>query len=207
LDKSDSVISMSIMRHFEAEADERVAYLKQAAAQRRALADEDADADIDVGADDEAVIEDAALSVERYAEMGAAEEFILTITEKGFGKRSSSFDFRISGRGGKGIKATDQSKRDEIGRLVAALPIDDADQIMLVSNSGQLIRVPVNNIRFASRASKGVTVFKTAKDENVVSVERVSEPEDDEDGEDVESNVSPNENDTGSENSEGDAES
>ncbi|MFD0917921.1 DNA gyrase subunit A [Pseudahrensia aquimaris] len=178
LGKGDEIISMAIMRHFDAEASERVAYLKQAAAARRAVEGEDADVDV-VAVDDEEGAEEAALSVERYAQMSAAEQFILTISEKGFGKRSSSYDFRIAGRGGKGIKATDQSKMDEIGKLVAAFPIDDADQIMLVSNAGQLIRVPVDNIRIASRASKGVTVFKTAPDEQVVSVERISEPEED----------------------------
>ena len=118
--------------------------------------------------------------------MGALEQFVLTVSEKGFGKRTSSYDFRVSGRGGKGIKATDVSKADEIGSLVAAFPIDENDQIMLVSNKGQLIRVPVDNVRIASRASKGVTIFRTGEDENVVSVERISEPEDDGDAVDVE---------------------
>jgi len=106
---------------------------------------------------------------------------LLTVSEKGFGKRSSSYDFRISGRGGKGIRATDTSKTGEIGELVAAFPVEDGDQIMLVSDGGQLIRVPVGGIRVASRATKGVTIFSTAKDEKVVSVERISEPEGDED--------------------------
>lgn len=186
LGKGDEVISMAIMRGFEADPAERTAYLKRAAADRRALAGEDSDAgedhDLDVidHDDDEAGAEEAALSVERYAEMSAAEQFILTLTDQGFGKRSSSYDFRVSGRGGKGLKATDMSKADEIGQLVAAFPIDDNDQIMLVSNAGQLIRVPVDNIRIASRASKGVRVFRTADEEAVVSVERISEPEEDE---------------------------
>ncbi|MCJ8309830.1 MAG: DNA gyrase subunit A [Rhizobiaceae bacterium] len=186
LGKGDDVISMAIMRGFEADPAERTAYLKRAAADRRALAGEESEAgedhDLDVvdHDDEESGAEEAALSVERYAEMGAAEQFILTLTDQGFGKRSSSYDFRVSGRGGKGLKATDLSKTDEIGQLVAAFPIDDNDQIMLVSNAGQLIRVPVDNIRIASRASKGVRVFRTADDEAVVSVERISEPEEDE---------------------------
>ncbi|MEP1208003.1 MAG: DNA gyrase subunit A [Rhizobiaceae bacterium] len=185
LGKDDEVISMAIMRGFEADPAERTAYLKRAAADRRALAGEDGehgedDHDLEVASDDEESVEEAALSVERYAEMGAAEQFILTLTDQGFGKRSSSYDFRVSGRGGKGLKATDMSKVDEIGHLVAAFPIEDSDQIMLVSNAGQLIRVPVDNIRIASRASKGVRVFRTAKDEAVVSVERISEPEEEE---------------------------
>jgi DNA gyrase subunit A len=84
----------------------------------------------------------------------------------------------VSGRGGKGIRATDTSKTSEIGTLVAAFPVDDADQIMLVTNSGKVIRVPVNGIRFASRATKGVKIFTTAEGERVVSVERIREPED-----------------------------
>ena len=113
----------------------------------------------------------------------AREQFVLTVSEKGYGKRSSSYDFRISGRGGKGIRATDTSKTSEIGELVAAFPVEDADQIMLVSDGGQLIRVPVNGIRIASRATKGVTIFSTAADEKVVSVERISEPEDEDNAE------------------------
>ena len=187
LGKSDEVISMAIMRGFDADPAERTAYLKRAAADRRALAgddgvdDEHADEnDREVEIDDEDNAEEAALSVERYATMGASEQFILTLTDQGFGKRSSSYDFRVSGRGGKGLKATDMSKASEIGQLVAAFPIEDSDQIMLVSNAGQLIRVPVDNIRIASRASKGVRVFRTAKDESVVSVESISEPEEEE---------------------------
>ncbi len=184
LGKGDEVISMAVMRGFKAIPAERTAYLKRAAADRRALAGEDADHadenDLEVEIDDEDGGEEAALSVERFAEMGASEQFILTLTDQGFGKRSSSYDFRVSGRGGKGLKATDMSKASEIGQLVAAFPIEDSDQIMLVSNAGQLIRVPVDNIRIASRASKGVRVFRTAKDESVVSVERISEPEEEE---------------------------
>ena len=174
---------MAVMRHFDAEASERIAYLKRAAADRRALLGaDDSDEDLDEAAgDDEESTDEAALDVERYAAMGAAEQFILTISEQGFGKRSSSYDFRVSNRGGKGIKATDQSKMSEIGRLVGAFPVEDADQIMLVSNAGQLIRVPVDNIRTASRASKGVRVFRTADEENVVSVERINDPEEEED--------------------------
>ena len=204
LGDDDTVISMAIMHGFDATPAERTAYLKQAAAARRAATgDVDDDADLNAEPDEEETTEEVSLDVERYAEMGASEQFILTLTDQGFGKRSSSYDFRVSGRGGKGLKATDISKRDEIGQLVAALPVEDSDQIMLVSNAGQLIRVPVDNIRLASRASKGVRVFRTAEGEAVVSVERVSEPEDDgddteeavdgvvEDGSDGEDNSSP----------------
>ncbi len=181
LDEGDSVISMTILRHFEADPSERIAYLKQSSAIRRASLDDDGNEE-DVVVDGEEDAGEGALSPDRYAEMGAAEQFILTLTEYGYGKRSSSFDFRVSNRGGKGIKATDQSKSADIGNLVGAFPVEDSDQIMLVSDGGQLIRVPVKGIRFASRATKGVTVFKTAKGEKVVSVERISEVEDNESG-------------------------
>ncbi len=186
LGKNDSLISMSVLRHFEAEPSERVAYLKRASAMRRAaLGDDGVEDEISVDAEEGEV--EGEIDQERYIEMGAAEQFILTLTEFGYGKRSSSFDFRVSNRGGKGIKATDQSKIKDIGNLVAAFPVEDSDQIMLVSDGGQLIRVPVDGIRFANRASKGVTVFRTAEDEKVVSVERISEVEDDGDeGDDVE---------------------
>ncbi|MBI4922502.1 MAG: DNA gyrase subunit A, partial [Devosia nanyangense] len=182
LAEGDQVISMSVLRHVDATPAEREAYLKQSSAIRRAATGEDAESDADLeDASEEA--EEAggavALSEERYVEMGAAEQFVLTLTELGYGKRSSSYEFRISNRGGKGIKATDQRKTREIGNLVAAFPVEDADQIMLISDGAQLIRVPVAGIRFTSRASKGVRVFKTAPGEKVVSVERISEPESD----------------------------
>ncbi|MBB3386139.1 MULTISPECIES: DNA gyrase subunit A [unclassified Rhizobium] len=173
----DRIISMTIVRHVDAEPWERAAYLKRSVSERRSATGDDEEIAL-VG---EEVTEEGQLGDERYEELKALEQFILTISEKGFGKRSSSYDFRISGRGGKGIRATDTSKTGEIGELVAAFPVEDGDQIMLVSDGGQLIRVPVGGIRVASRATKGVTIFSTAKDEKVVSVERISEPEGDED--------------------------
>ncbi|MBX9457240.1 MAG: DNA gyrase subunit A [Rhizobium sp.] len=172
----DRLISMTILGHVDAEPSERAAYLKRSASERRALGVDEEDIAL-VG---EEVAEVGELGEERYQELRAREQFVLTVSDKGYGKRSSSYDFRISGRGGKGIRATDTSKTAEIGQLVAAFPVDDADQIMLVSDGGQLIRVPVNGIRIASRATKGVTIFSTAADERVVSVERISEPEDEE---------------------------
>ncbi len=179
LGTGDRIISMTIVSHVNAEPWERAAYLKRAAAERRALTGEiDAEEIALVG---EEVTEEGHLTEERYQFLKSQEQFVLTVSEKGFGKRSSSYDFRTSGRGGKGIRATDTSKTAEIGELVAAFPVDDKDQIMLVSDGGQLIRVPVGGIRFASRATKGVTIFSTAKDEKVVSVERINEPEGDDD--------------------------
>jgi DNA gyrase subunit A len=181
LAEGDQVISMTILRHMDATRAEREAYLKQSSAIRRATTGEEVDteAEIEEAADteDEPDGAEVALSVSRYAEMGAAEQFVLTVSELGFGKRSSSYEFRISGRGGKGIKATDQRKQGEIGKLVAAFPVEDSDQVMLISDAGQTIRVPVEGIRFASRASKGVRIFRPAEGEKVVAVERVSEPE------------------------------
>ncbi|MEN3149300.1 DNA gyrase subunit A [Neorhizobium sp. IRAMC:178] len=176
LGEGDRIISMTIVGHVDAEPWERAAYLKRSAAERRAAGVDEEDIAL-VG---EEVTEEGQLPDDRYEELKAREQFVLTVSEKGFGKRSSSYDFRTSGRGGKGIRATDTSKTAEIGELVAAFPIEDNDQIMLVSDGGVLIRVPVNGIRIASRATKGVTIFSTAKDEKVVSVERISEPEGDE---------------------------
>jgi len=175
----DELISMTILRHFDASPAERAAFQKQWAAEQRAAGAEEAEVV------DEAMADDAeeegngngidALSPERFAEMMLAQQFVLTVNEQGYGKRSSSYEFRTSGRGGKGIKATDQSKLDEIGKLIAAFPVEPADQIMLVSDGGQLIRVPVDQIRIVSRASKGVRIFNTADGEKVVSVEHISD--------------------------------
>ncbi|WP_246333581.1 DNA gyrase subunit A [Aureimonas mangrovi] len=160
----DRLISMAILRHVDATPAERAAYMKM----RRAVEGEA----VDVAADEEAV-EDVSLSQERYAFLSAREEFVLTVSEFGYGKRSSSYDFRTSGRGGKGIRATDVSKLGDIGQLVAGFPVEDGDQILLISDRGQMIRVPVSGIRMASRATKGVTIFNTAQGERVVSVERI----------------------------------
>jgi DNA gyrase subunit A len=176
LGEGDSVISMAILHHVDATPAERAAYLKQSAAERRAVTGEEEE----IALTNEEVSDDAQIDGDRYEELKAREEFVLTVSEKGYGKRSSSYDFRVIGRGGKGIRATDVSKTGEIGSLIAAFPVENDDQIMLVSNAGQVIRVPVNGIRFASRATKGVTIFNTAKDEKVVSVERISDPQNDE---------------------------
>ncbi|WP_421592484.1 DNA gyrase subunit A [Shinella sp. M27] len=179
LGAGDRIISMTIVSHVDAEPWERAAYLKRSATERRASGVDEEDIAL-VG---EEIGEIGDLSEERYQALKAQEQFVLTVSQKGFGKRSSSYDFRTSGRGGKGIRATDTSKTNEIGELVAAFPVEEKNQLMLVSDGGQLIRVPVDGIRIASRATKGVTIFSTAKDEKVVSVERISEPEGDEDAE------------------------
>jgi DNA gyrase subunit A len=169
LGKDDKLISLSILRHVEATSDERSAYLKM----RRAVAGE--------GASDEAALETEAeetsgsseLSQERYAEMGAAEQVVLTVSVNGYGKRTSSYEYRTTGRGGKGIVAMSVNNRN--GNLVASFPVEEADQIMLVTDKGQLIRCPVADIRVAGRSTQGVIVFDTAEDEHVVSVEHIGE--------------------------------
>ncbi|SNY93308.1 DNA gyrase subunit A [Cohaesibacter sp. ES.047] len=165
LEEDDKVISMSILHHFEATPEERTEYLRQASAARRALNGEESEAPLEASA--------ASLPVERYAEMGGSEQFVLTISENGYGKRTSSYEYRTSGRGGKGIAA--MAVNDRNGRLVASFPAEDCDQIMLVTNAGQLIRCPIDGIRIAGRSTQGVTVFKTRDDEQVVSVELISE--------------------------------
>jgi DNA gyrase subunit A len=136
-----------------------------------------ADAEEGNGAEANGAIE---LGEKRYVELSAAEQFVLTVSERGFGKRSSSFQYRTTGRGGKGIVAMDIREKDgtikkKIGRLVASFSVEESDQIMLVTNGGQLIRCPINGIRIAGRGTQGVIVFDTAEDERVVSVERLSE--------------------------------
>jgi DNA gyrase subunit A len=129
--------------------------------------------------EDETATAAAELSPERYAEMSAAEQFVLTVSANGYGKRSSSYEYRITNRGGKGITAMAVNERN--GKLVASFPVEHSDQIMLVTNGGQMIRCPVDGIRVAGRVTQGVIVFDTAEGERVVSVERVTE-EDEEEG-------------------------
>ncbi|AZN99718.1 DNA gyrase subunit A [Mesorhizobium sp. M9A.F.Ca.ET.002.03.1.2] len=194
---TDRVISMAVIEHVDASPAERAAYLRRAVAERRLAAGIAAGEEEEIALTNEEVGEEAELSDERYEFLKVHEQFVLTVTEYGYGKRSSSYDFRLTGRGGKGIRATDVSKAAEIGQLVATFPVGNDDQIMLVSDGGTVIRVPVNGIRFASRATKGVTIFNTADGEKVVSVERISEPQSDEEAEEgVESDAGP---DTGTE--------
>ena len=169
LDGEDKVISMSILRHVEATAEERMAYLKRAHAVRRGTNGEAEEN----GTDQEEAEGAIELGQERYAELSAKEQFVLTISEKGYGKRTWSYEYRTTGRGGKGIVA--MAVTEKTGRIVASFPIEDSDQIMLVTDGGQLIRCPVDGIRIAGRGTQGVIVFDTAEGERVVSVERLSE--------------------------------
>ena len=163
----DKVVSMSVIRHFEADPAERAAYLKMRRAVEGAL-DDGAESD-----EDEEATADMALPQERYAEMSAAEDLILTITAKGAGKISSSHDYPVRGRGGQGVMAMDKAMRG--GALVASFPVDGDDQIMLATSTGQSIRCPVDGISFRSRSAGGVKVFDTAKGEEVVSVARIAD--------------------------------
>jgi DNA gyrase subunit A len=175
----DKLISLSILRHVEATADERAAYLKRANAVRRSGSDNgngngngNGEAE-ENGADGEEAAGAIELGQTRYAELSAAEQFVLTISEKGIGKRTSSYEYRTTGRRGKGIVAMAITEKN--GRLVASFPVEESDQIMLVTDGGQLIRCPVDGIRIAGRSTQGVIVFSTAEGERVASVERLSE--------------------------------
>ncbi|BCP53215.1 DNA gyrase subunit A [Kaistia sp. 32K] len=181
LAEGDRIISMAILHHFDASGDERSAYLKMSRAVRGEVEDAtviEHDADETPGND--------TLPQPRYAEMSAAEQFVLTISENGYGKRTSSFEYRITGRGGKGIVAMAVNERN--GKLIASFPVDDSDQIMLVTDGGQMIRMPVGGdkpIRIVGRGSQGVIVFNTHDSEKVVSVDRLTDAEEDEAGDET----------------------
>ena len=169
LAKDDEVISLSILRHVEATSDERSAYLKM----RRAVAGEGAAEEPAADTEGEDTSGSLQLSQERYVEMSAQEQVVLTVSVNGYGKRTSSYEYRTTGRGGKGIVAMSVNNRN--GKLVASFPVEEADQIMLVTDKGQLIRCPVEGIRIAGRSTQGVIVFDTAEDEHVVSVEHIGD--------------------------------
>ncbi|MFO7806082.1 MAG: DNA gyrase subunit A [Paracoccaceae bacterium] len=167
---SDRVVSMSIIRHFEADPAERAAYLKMRRAMAGLTDEAENEDDEDVPAGD--------LSTERYADMSAAENLILTITSQGSGKLSSSHDYPVRGRGGMGVMAMDKAMRG--GNIVTSFPVELSDQIMLVTSTGQSIRVPVEGISFRSRSAGGVKVFNTGKGEEVASVAWIAESDEDE---------------------------
>ena len=167
----DRVISLTILRHVDVTAEERAAYHKRASAIRRGTEPEEAAAP-----DAEESVDNAIeLGEKRYVELSAAEQFVLTLSERGYGKRSSSYEYRTTGRGGKGIVAMSLTKKT--GPIVASFPVEESDQVMLVTDAGKLIRTPVAGIRMAGRSTQGVIVLNTAEDERVVSVERLSEEE------------------------------
>ncbi|HEX6860137.1 MAG TPA: DNA gyrase subunit A [Caulobacteraceae bacterium] len=177
LAEGDQVISMAILRSVAATPAERSAYLRYAASVRAAAGDVDAAEGMETEAEElepeEGAEADAPVPMERLIELGAAEEHILTVSSEGFGKRTSAYDYRRTGRGGQGLIAQDLSKRG--GRLAASFPVEEGDEILLVSDHGQLIRVRVGQIRIAGRNTQGVTIFRKSADEHVVSVERLAE--------------------------------
>jgi DNA gyrase subunit A len=157
----DEVMSISILRHVDVTAEERAAYLKQASALRNQV-DEDG-----AGDDEEGATADITLSEERFQQMAAQEDFLLAVTSKGFGKRTSAYEYRTTGRGGQGIRNMKLSAKN--GEIVGSFNIKDTDQIMLVTNGGQIIRMPVADVRFVGRQTQGVTLFRIEGDEEVVS--------------------------------------
>ncbi len=168
LAKGDEVISMSILKHVDAEPDERSAYLKIASQLR--------------GADEEGMeFEEGALEIteDRLKELQSKEQFLLSVTSKGFGKRTSSYEYRVTGRGGQGVTNMGLTKKNG-GEVVATFPVTDDHQVMLVTDKGKLIRTPVEHVRFTGRSAQGVTIFKVADDEQVVSVAWLIEDEEEE---------------------------
>jgi DNA gyrase subunit A len=170
LGPQDKVISLAILSHFDATSDERIAYLRRANSLRRRMGE---DVITDGGIDSEENESLVELTDERFAAMQVSEQILLTVSENGFGKRTSSYEYRTTGRGGKGIVAMAVNARN--GKLVAVFPVLQDDEIMLVTDGGQLIRCPVGGIRIAGRGTQGVIVFNTAKDESVVSVEHIGD--------------------------------
>jgi len=181
LAEGDVVISMSILKHVEAKAEERVAYIRQANALRRAANGDNGDeANGSNGSDDEDMSTDLTLSQERFDELAGQEEFLLTVSERGFGKRTSAYEYRIAGRGGQGIWNMEMSDRN--GPIVATFRVKDGQEIMLVTDGGQIIRMPVSDIRVAGRRTQGVTVFRVDELEKVVSVAALEDQEEEGNG-------------------------
>ncbi len=167
----DEVVSLSLLHHGDATPAEGRAYLKQSAAARRAATGEDALEEVADDAEDGT--EEANLTPERYAALGAREQFVLAVSANGFGKRSSSYEYRLTGRGGSGIVALDMGKKNTA--IVAGFPVEEGDDLMLISDQGQIIRVPVAGISIQRRGSGGVTIFRVEENERVVSVERIED--------------------------------
>jgi DNA gyrase subunit A len=174
LAKGDVVVSLSLLAHSDASSAEARAYLKQASAARRASGEavgEEAEAQIEDDAEDNG--EEATLTPKRYADLGAHEQFVLAASQQGFGKRTSSYEYRVTGRGGSGIVAMAMAKKNSA--ILAAFPVEEGDHLMLITDQGQTIRCPVASVRIAGRATQGVTLFRLDEGERVVSVERIAE--------------------------------
>ena len=160
----DEVISMSILKHSDATSEERDEYSRISSAIKRMSAER--------GDGTEVTPEEtgllSVLTAEKYQEMAENEQFILSVTSTGYGKRSSSYEYRVTGRGGQGIANMEMSARNK--EIVSSFPIEDNNQIMMVTDGGKLIRMPVSDIRIAGRKTQGVILFRTAENEKVVSV-------------------------------------
>ena len=168
----DQVVSLSLLYHSDASSAEARAYLKQASAARRAESGE-AEAPVEVEEEVEEGVEEATLTPERYAALGAREQFVLTMSQTGFGKRTSSYEYRVTGRGGSGIVAIGMGKKNSA--VIASFPVEESDDLMLISDAGQTIRVAVSGISIQGRAAQGVTIFRVDEGEKVVSVERIAD--------------------------------
>jgi len=166
----DAVISMSILHHMALDVEERDSYVRYANARRRAEGDENGD---EPCAPEEV---NASISETRIAELEAGEEFILSVAQDGLGKRTTAYEYRITNRGGQGITNMELTRgRGKVSRVVGAFPVRATDQVVLVTDAGKLIRCPVNDVRIASRATRGVRLFDVAEDERVVSVARLAD--------------------------------
>ncbi len=168
----DEVIAMSGLRHIRTEVAIRDEYLRSVNANRRLVGGDYTDRDEDKKKDEEGA---AKLLEEHFVEMAKEEEFILTITADGMGKRTSAYDYRVSKRGGKGIDSIDLKRVDNNTTVISVIPVFQTDEVVMVSDGGQLIRLPVEGISFTGRTARGVTLFKVAKEERVVSVSRIRE--------------------------------
>ncbi|HEY8948827.1 MAG TPA: DNA gyrase subunit A [Rhizomicrobium sp.] len=175
LAKGDEVVSLTLLHHADASTAEARAYLKQANAARRAATGEE-EVQVEETEDAEDSAEEATLTQERYAELGAKEQFVLAVSESGFGKRTSSYEYRVTGRGGSGIVAMGMGKKN--AAIIAAFPVEESDDLMLISDRGQIIRVGVSGISIQGRSAQGVTVFRVDEGERVVSVERIEDVSD-----------------------------
>lgn len=175
----DEVISMSVIKNVETEAWERTAYIKRSRAERGEVLE-----DVEIDTEETEIETEGGLDENRYQTLKEMEQFILAVTDDGFGKRSSSYEYRVTGRGGKGIVAHKLVRKDTA--LVAAFAVNDADDLMMVTDGGQLIRTKVAQIGIKGRATQGVRLIRVGDEEKVVSVERLDEPEGDDEGVDIE---------------------
>jgi DNA gyrase subunit A len=173
LAEGDEVISMSLVDNGKGiTTEDRDAYLRQSRALRQAENAAESVEEEATQAAEEAAAPTTTLSPERFKELQEKEEFVLTVSSSGFGKRTSAYEYRVTGRGGKGVELMNMSKG---GQVVAAFPVLQSDQIMLVTDGGTLIRCPVDGVRIAGRATRGVRIVSVSEGERVVSAVRIGE--------------------------------